>query len=179
MNRPVCVQMVILHINSESASPGLSEVFVGRLDGPRWGTSFKQSDYIPIGGGGNMSWVETATLGATIVGLVAIPLVKLYYDFRKERKQGESERKTTREMMDYLAILKKESEGHRKAIAALELRVNEALAKTQKTQPNGAKKLELQKQKLDLEREKLQWKQLVDAAKGIGWVLERLSEEDE
>jgi len=126
-----------------------------------------------------MSWVETATLGATIIGLVAIPLVKLYYDFRKERKQGESERKTTREMMDYLAILKKESEDHRKAIASLELRVNQALDKTLKTQPNEIKKAELQKQKLDLEREKLKWKQLVVAAKGVGWVLDRLSEEEE
>jgi hypothetical protein len=126
-----------------------------------------------------MTWVETATLGATIVGLVAIPLVKLYYDFRKERKQGESERETTREMMDYLAILKMESEDHRKAIASLELRVNQALDKTLKTQPNEIKKAELQKQKLDLEREKLKWKQLVVAAKGIGWILERLGEDEE
>jgi len=41
------------------------------------------------------------------------------------------------------------------------------------------KKAELQKQKLGLEREKLKWKQLVGAAKGIGWVLDRLSEEEE
>jgi len=126
-----------------------------------------------------MSWVETATLGAMIVGLVAIPLAKLYYDLRKERTQGESERNTTREMMDYLAILKKDSQDQRDRIASLESKVNETVRKTQGPQPSEDKMLELEKQRLDLEREKLQWQQLVDAAKGIGWVLEKLSEEDE
>jgi hypothetical protein len=114
-----------------------------------------------------------------IVGLVAIPLAKLYYDLRKERTQGESERNTTREMMDYLAILKKDSQDQRDRIASLESKVNETVRKTQGPQPSEDKMLELEKQRLDLEREKLQWQQLVDAAKGIGWVLEKLSEEDE
>jgi hypothetical protein len=126
-----------------------------------------------------MSWVESATLGATIIGLIAIPLVKFYYDFRKERKQGESERQTTREMVDYLAIMKKELDDHRKIIASLEKRVNEALSKTQKTVPGEDKRLQIEQQRLDLEREKLQWQQLVDAAKGIGWVLDRLDEDEE
>jgi SH3-like domain-containing protein len=82
-------------------------------------------------------------------------------------------------MVDYLAIMKKELDDHRKIIASLEKKVNEALSKTQKTVPDEDKRLQIEQQRLDLEREKLQWQQLVDAAKGIGWVLDRLDEDEE
>ena len=41
------------------------------------------------------------------------------------------------------------------------------------------RRTELERQKLDMQKEREQWKKLVAVAKGIGWVLDRMKEDDE
>jgi len=128
-----------------------------------------------------MDWTAVtaiATLGLFLVGIATFLNLKL----EKEKKNAEANRNATKEILDYVASLRKLLDDKEDRIQQLERRIDELYRIVPEARTSGIvaqKKAELAQQKLDAQKERDQWKRLVAVAKGIGWVLDRMKEDDE
>jgi len=96
----------------------------------------------------------------------------------EERKKGESERKTTRQLLDYINTLRTDVEENRKAVKRLEQVIENRLTPSSATAIQDKQQI-LKEEALRLKKEQLEWNKLKGVAKGIGWVLDRMKETDE
>lgn len=95
---------------------------------------------------------EFLTILIAIIGVVAVPLVKMYLDLRKERNESEKDRELIKALTEYVSA-------QREHLKTLQAQVRDDL--------------HLKESQLALQKERLEWDQLVAAAKTLGWVLEK------
>lgn len=127
------------------------------------------------------------------VGGLILAVVKLWYQrgkdkaetdskIEKERKDGEANRATTKEILDHAAALRSMIDEKEKKIQALEKRIDalsKAVPEARTADILAQKRAEMERERLAMEKEREQWKRLVAVAKGIGWVFDRMKEDDE
>jgi len=103
----------------------------------------------------------------------------------EQSEKGENERDTTIQMLDHIKALRLNMETNQKAINELEKSLKKLEECVEhRISPRAANEIEKKRQALkeaELVRKKEQdeWKKLVAVAKGIGWVLNRIKEEEE
>jgi hypothetical protein len=128
-----------------------------------------------------MDWTAVtaiATLGLLLVGIATFLNSKL----EKEKKNAEANRNATKEILDYAATLRKLLDDKENRIQQLERRTDELYKIVPEARTSGIvaqKRADLAQQKLDAEKERDQWKRLAAVGKAIGWVLERMKEDEE
>ena len=103
----------------------------------------------------------------------------------EEKKKGEKERETTRQMLDHIDALRKTIDKNQKSMDAIERKIS-VLEKAVdgKLTTSSVKAIDdyqkaVEERKLAIEQEKFEWSKLVDIAKGIGWFLDRIKEDEE
>jgi len=125
-------------------------------------------------GGMEMDWLIISAIGT--IGLFGIALLKLWLQIKSEKQKGESERATTKQMLDHLNALRRNIEANRKAIKKLEKSIDNQITPKVATAIDE-RKTALKEEELRLKKEKQEWKKLTDIAKGIGWAIKRMKEE--
>jgi hypothetical protein len=99
-----------------------------------------------------MNDAEFITILIMAIGAVAIPVVKFYFDLRKERDARGKDRELIKALTEYVSA-------QREHLGTLQAQISEDR--------------HLKESGLELARERLEWDQLVAAAKTLGWVLEK------
>lgn len=99
-----------------------------------------------------MNDAEFLTILVTAIGLIAIPVIKLYLDLKKERDARNKDRELIKALTEYVTA-------QRDLLNSLQNQISEDL--------------HLKESQLEFERERLEWDQLVAAAKTVGWILEK------
>lgn len=105
-----------------------------------------------------MNDFELLTILVTAIGVIALPIVKLYLDLRKERESRQKDHELIKALTEYVTSQR----DHLKALHA-----------------QNQDDLRLKESEIELQRERLEWDQLVAAAKTVGWVLEKTGLLDE
>jgi len=113
---------------------------------------------------------ETVLCVAAVIG-VTITAIKTYWDIRKDRK-------TTRRILDHIKSVRKSVKRNEKAIEKLRIAVDGGLT-TSSVQAIEERKIALKEAELARKKEQDEWNKVVAAAKGIGWFLDRMKEDEE
>ena len=120
---------------------------------------------------------ELIICSAAVVG-AAIAVIKLWWEIRKDRK-------TTRQILDHISSLRKSMAKNAVAIKKLEStcdtlqKAADGKLTTSSLSAIEERKLALREAELARKKERDEWNKVVAVAKGIGWVLDRMGEEDE
>ena len=142
-----------------------------------------------------MDWLAVSAIvtAVTALGGLVIAVVTLWTQrkkdkaemdskLEKEKTDGEADRATTKEILDHASALRNMIEEKGKRIQALEKRVDsisKAIPQAQTADILAQKRAEMEREKLAMAKEREQWNKLVAVAKGIGWVLDRMKEDEE
>ena len=105
------------------------------------------------------------TIGSAVLGSIVGALVTGYISKKNLEKQIQKEIKLFKEREKTLRKLIENQEKQLEVLAA-----SMGISSGARQTPNDAKKLELKERELQLREERLRWKQLNDAAKGL-WKL--------
>jgi len=128
-----------------------------------------------------------AAIGGLVVAVIKLWLVRkdkadLASRLEKEEKESEATRKATKEILDHTVGLRKLLDEKETRIRQLEKQIDELYKVVPEARTSdilAQRRTELERQKLDMQKEREQWKKLIAVAKGIGWVLDRMKEDDE
>ena len=131
---------------------------------------------------------SVAALGGLVIAAVTIWVqhkkdkAEMDSKLEKEKTDGEADRATTKEILDHASALRSMIEEKEKKIQALEKRVDslsKAIPQAQTADILAQKRAEIERERLAMAKERDQWNKLVAVAKGIGWFLDRMKEDDE
>jgi len=123
-----------------------------------------------------------------VIGVVALWIqhkkdkAEMDSKLEKEKIDGEADRATTKEILDHASALRSLIEEKEKKIQALEKRVDslsKAIPQAQTADILAQKRAEMERERLAMAKERDQWNRLVAVAKGIGWILDRVKEDEE
>jgi hypothetical protein len=122
--------------------------------------------------------IVNSVLASCAIGSLILSYLGFKREIEKEQREGENERKTTRQMLNHLEVLRSSVEANRKSIHDLEKSVEGKVAPSA-VRSIEQRKAELKDEELRLKKERQEWKKLTDVAKGIGWAWKVLKEDDE
>jgi len=120
---------------------------------------------------------ELILCAAAVVGVVLAAL-KLWWEIRKDRI-------TTRQILDHISSLRESMKQNAMAVKKLEAicdtlqKAADAKLTTSSVKAIEERKLALKEAELARKREKDEWGKVVAVAKGIGWILDKMGEEEE
>ena len=142
-----------------------------------------------------MDWLAVSAIATSVAALggLLIAIFKLWTQHKKdkadmdsklekEKADGEANRATTKEILDHASALRSMIDEKEKKIQALEKRfdaLSKAIPQAQTAEILAQKRAEMERERLAMAKERDQWNKLVAVAKGIGWVLDRMKEDDE
>jgi len=131
-----------------------------------------------------MDWIVFSAVVSSIgvIGGLVVAVVKLWLQVKKEKKDAKANREAAKEILDQAVALRKALDDKETKIQQLEKRIDELYKVVPEARTADIlvqKRTELAQRKLDMQNEREQWNRLVAVAKGIGWILDRMKENEE
>ena len=131
-----------------------------------------------------MDWIVFSAVVSSIgvIGGLVVAVVKLWLQVKKEKKDAKANREAAKEILDQAVALRKALDDKETKIQQLEKRIDELYKVVPEARTADIlvqKRTELAQRKLDMQNEREQWNRLVAVAKGIGWILDRVRENEE
>ena len=121
---------------------------------------------------------SNATLAVCAIGNLVLSYRGFRRELEKERSESEKERDTTRQMLDHITAMRKNIEDNSAAIAHLEKAAEHSLTPSSEAAIRE-RQLALEEAEHARKKERDEWDKLVAVARGIGWVLDKMGEEEE